>query len=179
MGSTQKWGIIGGIGMIVIQLIIYMGSFMDTSIGNVISIVNYLLLIGIIVMATLETRTAQGGFLNYGKAFVTGLLTSILAAVLIGVFMYLYLKFLDHHIINTIHDKIAIEMEKRDMPDNSREIALKYAKMATWPGSIALSTFFSISIIGLIFSLIIGAIVKREGPPTFLNANEPGMPAQI
>ena len=177
MSIIQKWGLIGAVGLIVVQLIIYMGTSINSNIAKVIQLLCYVVAIGIVVFGCVEERKAKGGYLNYGNAFKTGFLISLLAAVVFSAFLYIYLKFINHDTMQRLHDMALDEIERQNQPEQNKEIGIKIAGLIATPGGSAFANLFAYTLLGVIVSLIIAAVVKRDGPPSFLNTNEPGPPA--
>ncbi len=104
------------------------------------------------------------GFATYGKAFMIGLYASISIAVIMAVYTYVYMKYIDPSFVDNLlanaEDKM-IETNP-DMSEEDLTKALEMTRMFMQPGLMALFSIFGSFITGAIFSLIVAIFAKRE-----------------
>lgn len=119
-----------------------------------------LLLIGIFLSVFL-TRKQRDGFLEFKQAFNTGALYTIILALILAVFNYLYYKFI-------MPDAVAVFISeaKKQLPPG----AVKPEEMPAFEERLqkylSVSKMFGTTLIyGILFSLLIGAIFQKK-PPT-------------
>lgn len=169
-----KWGIILGVVSVILALLVYI---MDITLMAdwkylVLSLV---ISIGILIYAGLELRKQNGGTLPFKSAFIYSFLTLIIAGVISTIFSILLFTVIDPGVAEVITDasidKAEAMMESFGMDDDAIEEALVQAREDTADkftvGGMMLQ--FVYSIIGYaIFSLIIGAIIKRNRPEEVL-----------
>ena len=104
------------------------------------------------------------GYATYGKAFMIGFYASLGIAVIMAVYSYIYMEYINPGMINEILTKAEDSMieSNPDMTDEQLNQALEITKMIMQPGLMALISVFGSLITGSIFSIIIAMFVKRE-----------------
>ena len=104
------------------------------------------------------------GFATYGKAFMIGLYASVIIAVVMAVYTYVYIKYIDPSFVDNLlanaEDKM-IEANP-DMSEEDLNKALDMTKIFMQPEVMAVMSIFGSIITGAIFSLIIAIFAKRE-----------------
>jgi hypothetical protein len=100
-----------------------------------------------------------GGFMTFGRAFSTGFRVSAYAGLFIAILMFVYYQFIDQAAITQMIDNAIAKA-------NGNEAQI--AGLGKMVGYMAILTAFSAgimyTIVGLIVSLITGAIVKNDRP---------------
>ncbi len=104
------------------------------------------------------------GFATYGKAFMTGLYASIGIAVVMAIYTYVYMKYIDPSFVDNLLANAEDKMVEAnpDMSEEELSKALDITKMFMQPGLMALMSIFGSIITGGLFSLIIAIFAKRE-----------------
>ena len=168
--SGLVYGVLFGVIMIlefVIMYIIGMRSLVGTSAGVIVNVANYLVLpiLFIYLGCTNYKNNLNKGFISFGEALKTGVSITFIAALIYGVFNigfnFIYPEFINEMISITKDDMIkqnpnitSVEMEK------GIAMMKKFMNpLIVLPVTLAMYSFF-----GLIYSLIVGAIVKNENP---------------
>jgi len=127
------------------------------------SFLNYAVLIVGIFFGLKSCRDRiLGGFISYKKALGTGTLMAFFGAILVGVFAYIYLAFIDHSLIDFTLEEAQKKLMKQGMPDEQIETAMRYTKMFTTPLIMGVLTILGNTFMGFIFSLIISIFIKKE-----------------
>ena len=106
-----------------------------------------------------------GGFISYSKVLGQGTLMGLYSGVMVGVFMFMYLEFVDASFIESTLQQTYNEYQKAGMSDAQIEQAMPFVEKFMSPIWMA---FWSI--VGSVFSafisaLIAGIFVKKEGSP--------------
>lgn len=159
---AMQFGLLTGLAMIVYTLILYLVGVDLHSYWNFFS---YLLFVGGMYWGMTSIREKQlGGVMTYGKAFGTGFWIAFFAALLLGIFSYFYLKYIDPSALAnaTAEAEDKILASNPDISDEDLQKALDMVKIFTNPVMSAVSQFISNLIVGTIFSLIIAIFAKRE-----------------
>jgi hypothetical protein len=115
-----------------------------------------------------------GGYVTYGRAFSAGMLLSVFAGFLFAALMYVFIIFFAHNIPQMQIDDFYANMEKvRGMISEDKYDLLmqkfEASKDNFTPGNLAISAFEERIFGGLIISLIIAAIYKRNPSPIDTN----------
>jgi len=168
--SGILYGVLFGVVMVlefVIMYIIGMKSLVGTSVGLVVSIANYMVLpvLFIYLGCANYKNTINNGFMTLGECLKTGVSITFVAAFIYALFNVIF-NFIYPDFIN---EMIAIIKEatlakKPDLTSEQLDMILSMQRkfmnpFIAFPATLAMYSFF-----GLIYSLIIGAIVKNENP---------------
>ena len=168
--SGVLFGVLFGVLMVlefVVMYIIGMKSLVNTSAGLIVNIANYLVLpiLFIYLGCTNHRNNVNNGYITLGECLKTGVSITFVAALIYAVFNVIF-NFLFPDFIN---EMIAISREAMisktpDITTEQLETGVSVMKkfmnpFIVFPVTLAMYSFF-----GLIYSLIIGAIVKNEKP---------------
>jgi hypothetical protein len=163
MRPEVKYGLAAGVAIVLVSLIVDFSGNTETAIGALLSWVGYILLAAAIYMAIKERREMQAGLISYGKGVGSGVLTSLNAGLLVGIYQYILLKFIRHDQVQVIYEKMTDMLEeKQDLTPDQIESFKKYMKLFSGPGANGIAAIIAYVIIGLILALIISAILKKE-----------------
>jgi hypothetical protein len=159
---AMYYGLITGAAMIVYSLILYIaGLYMNKPLGYI----SFLLLIGGMVWGTLEYRKqSPGGFMTYGKAFSTGFMICLFAALLSAIYTFIFAEFINPNFSQEILDKAREEMMSggRQLTEEQIDQAMSWTQKFTTPVMIAIWGCISTVIISAIISLITAIFLKKE-----------------
>ncbi len=157
-----QFGLLTGLAMVVYTLILYLAGVDLHSYWNLFS---YILFIGGLYWGMSSIREKQlEGVMSYGKAFGTGFLITLFAAILLAIYAYFYLQYINPSALA----KASAEAENKILASNPNisdadlQKALDMVKIFTNPIMSAVTQFISNLIAGTIFSLIIAIFAKRE-----------------
>ena len=157
-----QFGLLTGLAMIIFELILFLAG---VSLHSSLNLIGYLIFIGGLYwgMANIREKRLEG-VMTYGKAFGVGFWISFFAAILLGIFAFAYVKYINPGILDTVvsqaEDKILAA--KPNISDAELQKSLDMVKMFATPVFSAVSGFFRYIIVGSIFSLIIAIFAKRE-----------------
>lgn len=157
---TLGYGLILSVAMIVFILLIFLTVEDKQSPLNYLS---YLILLAGILMAQINYRNKYlGGYIEYGKAFVVGMLTALFASIIVGIFTFVFFKYIDPGAMEEIMAMSEQQMMDRGMSDLEIEQGMDMAKRFNTPGMYTTFAVLSNFIIGVVISLITAIFVKRE-----------------
>lgn len=133
--------------------------------GN-ISFVGFWIPIVFIVLATKSFKsTAENGYITYGQGLRTGTWTSLFSAILFSLLIYIFLKIVDHSIVETYIDEALSQLElSKDVLNKSMYHTTLESIEKSTAGTLALSEFYTKFIGGFIVSLIVAAFFKSPKP---------------
>ena len=156
-----QFGLLTGLVMIVFTLVLFLAGVGEKS---PLRFVGYVLFIGMIFWGMVSIRDRQlDGVMSYGKAFGTGFWISLFAAILVGVFTFFYLKYINPGFITTHLAQARMKMQERpNITEAQIEQGMKMARMFTTPIVSATIAFIMEVVVGTILSLIIAIFAKRE-----------------
>jgi hypothetical protein len=157
--TALKWGVIIGI----INILYSTGIMVSGQIGNqTLGYITYLIIGVGLYLAMSDFKKENQGFMTYGQGLGLGVMKSVIVGIISGFFSFAYIKFIDPTISDQLMKKAIEEMEKKGTPDEQIEQAMEITKMFMTPGALFVIAVFGTLFIGLIISLIMAAILKKE-----------------
>lgn len=163
--STPIWknafthGLILGLGLIVVTILLYAT---DSLFNSSMSIVYYVIIAGVVVVAGTKQKKIDEGVLSYAKALGTGTVTSVAGSVIFAMFFYILYTYIDAGLIEKYFYVIEEGLIQQGYSDAEIETSLNAMKIMSTPAILAIGSFFSYSIIGFILSLITSIFVKSK-----------------
>lgn len=162
--STMTMGLITGLALVIYTLLLYATNNLLKQ-NFLLGILNYvILIIGIIVGTRSYRDQALGGFISYGKALGYGVLLCVFTGVVIGLFTYLLYEVIDPGLLEKNIKIIQDEMLKSGMSADQVESMTEVQRQFRSPFMMLIGSIFSYSLLGLIFSLITSAFLKKDQP---------------
>lgn len=160
-----KWGLIAGVINIVYGVVlIAIGKYQDPSMNTISTVFGIAVAVAVLFYAMREYRTLNGGFMSFGQGLGVGMLTSAVSGVAAGLFNFVYVQFIDPTMPDQIMDRIRDGWERNGMSDSQMEQMEPMTAMMLKPGMMFVIGVFASLLFGLILSLIIAAILRREKP---------------
>jgi len=168
--SGLLFGVLFGVLMVlefVIMYVIGMKSLVNSSIGLIVNIANYLVLpiIFVYLGCTNYKNKINNGYISFGECLKTGVAITFVAAFIYATFNVIF-NFIFPDFINEMISisKEAMLLKNPNLTSDQLETGITMIKkfmnpMIVFPVTLAMYSFF-----GLFYSLIIGAIVKNENP---------------
>lgn len=173
MSSALKWGLITGMVLIVQSLIsAVLGVGTDPSmspfVGLLISAIGIVVTFITIYLGIKDIRDNElNGYLTMGEAIRKGLKIALIAGTILGVYSIIYSKLIDPGMMDRIMAAAEEQWQERNMSEEQMDVARKMMSIFKNPFLIAAFTIISTCFWGLIQSLIAGAMLKKEAPPSF------------
>ncbi len=160
-GSAITYGILTGIGLIVLTLLAYLFDISET---NWLSLLGFAVLLAGIILGTLQYRNdGAGGFISYGRALGYGTLISVFTALISSVFIYVFYLYIAPDAHQLIKDAYYDNLIQSNAELNDEQID-KFVNIITSPLLLSIFNFLSYGFIGFIFSLATSAFIKKNDP---------------
>nr|WP_322626130.1 DUF4199 domain-containing protein [uncultured Flavobacterium sp.] len=175
--STQKpkvgkialnYGLIFGAILIVEFVIGYvLGAQMqkEKSYAIVISLINYIALpFTFAFLAGKKFKELNGGYITFGEAIKLGVAVAVIAALVSGIFSAIFNIIIPEYMEDTLK-RAEEEMAKNpQMKAADIKMAMKFTRMFMEPYIVIPIAIVMNAFVGLINSLVVGAIIKKENP---------------
>jgi hypothetical protein len=161
-----KYGLYAGLASIIYSAILNItGLAFNQTVGYLSIPVGIIISVLAIVYACKEFREGNGGALSLGQAIGIGTLLSVVSGFLSGLFTTIYVKIIDTSYAEKLIDNSRRQLEEQgNMSDEQIDQAIEISRPIT-EGMLNFS-FITGPIMGAIFgvilSLIIGAIMKKD-----------------
>ncbi len=155
-----KYGVLSAVIGIVYTLLLYVTNlFLNSSLGFLSIVISVLLL----VMACREFKTNNEGFMSLGEGFKLNMLVSVISTIPTVLFNYIYTKYIDTTIFETMKDFQRAQLEKQGMSDEQIEQTMSMVASFMSP-EITLGAGLGMGIIGGAFIAIIVAVAMKKVP---------------
>ena len=166
MKPYLKFGLISAVSGIIWTLIMYLTELDKSDYAKPLGWLMLLVYLAFVVLAIKESRDINKGYISFGAAFKTGFLTIMIGAAIGTLYFYIHVSFVDTNFIDHIIEQTKTEMMKQpNMTEEQIEQAMKFTAMLMVPGVMAFFGLLMNLIGGLIGSLIVAAIMKKDPPP--------------
>ncbi len=128
---------------------------------------SFVILLAGMIYGTVQYRNKySGGYISFGKAFISGFLIVIIAAVISSIYSYIFLTFIDPSYLDKIVEQAMEKAEKsmmdKGLTDEQMEPGLAMTRKFLSPGIMSFFVVIYSALIGAIFALISAAIIKKE-----------------
>lgn len=158
---ATKYGLIDGVLAFVLFLVMAMTGMRQNWASTLISIA---ILVVLMVLAHREFKKGHGGVMTYGQGLGLGTLLTVLASVLSGILLFIYVSF-----INTGYAAAALKiqqtaLEQRGMSGAQLEQAMSVTSAMLTPVGIVVASLVTGVIVGFIVALIVSAFTKVSDP---------------
>lgn len=170
--SGLSLGILFGIIMVLEFLIMYiigLESLVNGPVGLIVNFLNFLILPFVFITISCNNfKKANSGFISFSQCLKAGVTAMFLAGLVYAIFnlifSFIFPEFVDEMIqivrTQTIEKNPQMTPEQLEMTLSMQRKFMNPVISA--PVTVAMYSFF-----GLIYSLIVGAIVKKEKPQSF------------
>jgi hypothetical protein len=158
---ATKWALIYLVTAIVLT---YAIQFASSDPNSPLKYLGYLPFIIFLILAQKEYKDQLGGFITFGEGFSAGFRYAIFAGVLIAVFTFIYLTFLNPDIMVKAAENARAQMEAKGMSADDIDKAINMTKkIGPAIGSFVIAILDTI--IGIIIALIGASVFKKERSP--------------
>lgn len=162
-------GVILGLIGIVYTLVAY---FFDLTLNKV---QGYVFLVILLVALYFFIKSYRDNYLHgqitYGQAVGSGMVIFLYYSIITAIFTYILYAFIDPGLIDKQIAMTEEIMQKRGLPQEAMDAAMKIQQKMIRPGIIAPMSILSNMLFGLVMSLIVGIFVKNEGNPLIDSAD--------
>lgn len=157
--SLNYGAIYGGI-IVIYSIIMYL---LNISTQKWTQWLMYPIMIAALAWLLIKFRNEHcGGFISYGKAVLMGLLISLFAAIISAFYTFVLMKFIDPNITAQIISQAEQNMVESGMQDDQIAMAMTMVEKFTNPTFIAITSIFSLTLVGLLLSIFIAIFVKKK-----------------
>ncbi len=155
-----KWGLITGVALIVYTTVLYTLGQMQS--GGLTALV-YVIIAVCLVLAIREFRTLNGGYLSISDGVGLGALASAISGFISATYNLIYTTFIDPGILEQMQNQARANLEDQGkLTDEQIEQTLEIMQKFQSPGLLFLMGILGSILVGVVFSLIISAIMRRK-----------------
>lgn len=171
--SALQFGILFGIFMVLEFVLLYVlniDPISNPTVGIVVNVLNYLVLPVTLIYVGCNNykKKLNNGFITFGESLKIGVTICLVAGLIYALFSIafnlMFPEFMDEILKKTRQVMIK---QNPEITAKQLEMAMSMTKKFMSPALVVPVTVAMFSFIGLLYSLIIGAIVKNEKPQSF------------
>ncbi len=169
---SLNYGILFGLLLIIYSVVLYMFNIVPVGFSKLtllLLVVNLAIYFFALWFFTKSYRNdILGGYIDYGKAFLFGLLIVAFSSILLAIYNYIFNAFIDpdyvQRLMDATQDWTREFMSSKGVPQSQIDITMEKmeSKSLTTPLKYALQGILGSIIFGAIISLITSAIVKKK-----------------
>jgi hypothetical protein len=156
-----KYGVFTSVLIMVYTTIINVAGLSQ---NQLLTSLTFVFMVVAIVLAMKDYREQNKGFMSYGEGLGLGTLVSGVMGLLSSAFNMFYIQFIDNTLLTKGMDKVREDMEKKGMDDSQIDQAMELSQRLLSPGVIFFMGVVGSILMGLVISLIVAAILRREKP---------------
>lgn len=162
--NSLIYGLLTAAVSIVFSILTYI---LDVPFKSPVMYFSFVILLAGILYGTFQYRNVNlGGYISFGKAFLSGFLIVITASILSSLYTYIFLTFIDpgylEKIIQVTMEQTEAKMAEKGVPADQMEPALAMTRKFMNPAIMTVMGILSSALFGAILSLISAAIIKKE-----------------
>ncbi len=121
-----------------------------------ISMLVQTILMGVAIFKTvLHSRSQNDHRISFKKAFKGGFLTTLVFSVLMALFTYLYMQYVDTGYFDQLLEVTREQMEEKGLDDDEIDMAMDFTKAMMTPTALAVFSFLSALFVGFVLSLLV------------------------
>lgn len=167
--TAMRYGLLGGLAMIVLNLVFYLSEMLDLSKASFISLpnlTNYALMIAVVVLALRYHRDQElGGYLPFTRCLGMGWWLGLTMGIVGAIWAYIFFQFVAPDLVETIREMQIEQMQDQGLSEEQIEQSEKYMAMFTSPGAMAILSIFGNVLMTIIIALFAGLFMKKDPPP--------------
>lgn len=135
--------------------------------GMTMNVFNWLILPVLFITLACNNfkKNHNGGFISFGQCLKIGVTIAVIAAALYSIFYLIFTLIFPEFVTDAIAQVERVtRAQNPDMPEEQLEMSISMAGKFMQPAIAIPISIIMNAFIGLIISLIVGAIVKRDNP---------------
>ena len=165
-------GLIFGLIMVLQTIIGYVMDINPVSYptyGLILNFLNFLILpVILIYLGCTNFKKMNGGFASFGECLKVGVTICVIAGLVAGVFTVIFNAIFPEYVEELMRKtRLIMLSDENNMTEEQVDMAIGVTRTFMSPFSAIPSTSANYAFIGLLYSLIIGAIVKKDRNQSF------------
>lgn len=167
MGTKFTYALILTIAGAGLNLLLYFTGYQTEKLatGQHIQWLGFVIMAVVLFLGIKAVREeSPGQYMSYGKGVGTGVLISLISGLMSAVYSFIHFKFINTEFADYQMEIVRAKWEQAGMSADQMEKAEGMARAMMGPVASAIMTPIIVLFFGLIFSLVIAAILKRPAP---------------
>lgn len=164
LNNALTFGLLTAFGSIAFSVITYV---MEVPYKSPLMYLSFVILLAGMIYGTIQHRDKDmGGYISFGKAFLSAYLIVLVSAIFTALYSYIFFTFIDpaylQKIIEQALEKAQTDMAAKGLAEDQMEPALNITRKMMSPVLLTVFSFLGSALFGAILALITGAIIKKE-----------------
>jgi len=160
-----NYSAIMGLVLIGVHLIMYL---LGASTSTWATVVTVFAFIGTQFVLLKKYRdTFLGGYISYGRSLGEAVLISLFASIVVSVYLYVFLSFIDAGFVDDLLDQSYEQLVESGMDDSMIDTQMELYETLFTPGILSIMNILSTVFYGFISGLIVSIFIKRDSPNPF------------
>lgn len=156
------YGLIGGAAGIVFSLILFL---LDLHTNRYLGMLGLLVMAGVMVWGTIDYRNKyMGGYMPYGKAFVSCFLIGLVAVIISIIYYYFFVTLIHPGFVNEMSEMAREQLMNQypDWSDEQIDQAMNAQAFMMKPTAMVIMGFITNVIVATVLALIAAIFIKKE-----------------
>ena len=159
MKNALNYGLITGIALVIVSLVLWMFGTADDWIESLITYAT--LTVGIVIGIKTHRDKNRNGLITYGYSLGMGTLISLFASIILAIYLYTFLKYIDPDVIGTLLDIEESKLEDADLSQKDIEMSMNIVRKIIVPFWMSIISVMVYTFVGFIISLIASIFLKK------------------
>jgi hypothetical protein len=158
------YGLLTAAVSIVFSVLTYL---MDLPYKSPVMYFSFVILLAGIIYGTSQYRNNYlGGYISFGKAFLSGFIIVMVSAIATSIYTFVFLSYIDpaylEKIISQAMEETETKMLEKGLTSDQMEPALAMTRKFMSPGIMSAFSILGSALFGAVLSLIAAAFLKKE-----------------
>jgi hypothetical protein len=158
--AAAKYGVIEGV---LSSLIFFAQTRIGTGQNRWATLVNFVVVIALVVLAQREIKQHRNGVLTYVQGLGSGTLLGAVGAVVRAVLMYVYVQYINTGYLPALLQTQRTALERRGITGAQAQMAMGITASFTTPIGIVITSLVTGVVIAFIVALIVSLFTQSEG----------------
>ncbi len=159
-----KYGTIIGIGAVLFSLALWLLKLEEVV---VLQLLDTIIWVAGLVIAMQEYKKYNHGYMKFGQGFNIGFMGCTIAGIIEATYTTIQLRFFRPEVLVKLKEDMIQAWEKSGMNEEQMEMLRPWGEWVASPGFLFFSAVLGGMLSGLIFGLIISAIMQKENTNPF------------
>lgn len=167
-----QFGLLFGVIMVLEFVLLYVADVDPLEmplVGTIMNVFNYLVFpVAFIAIACVNYRKQNAGYISLGESLKIGVVICLIASLISSVFSVIWNMIFPEYMQSVLRKTRDVIVDQNpNMPADQIETAVSMTEKFMSPSILIPVSLLMFCLIGLVYSLIIGAIVKKDQPVSF------------
>lgn len=160
-----NYGVLLGILSIILGVVMYVtNAYLAPSF--IYSVIGFLILVVVIALAIKAYKSENGEFLGLGEALKVGIGVAVIGGIIAALWSFVLMNYIEPDFMSQMMEMQREEMIEANpnMTDSQMDAAMEMGEKFSSPWLIMAISLIGNLFFGLIISLVVGLIMKKENP---------------